>query len=496
MTRIFEIICIISLLSMAATAQNRNNNLSIVFMEPDESAESDSLPAYRLVADQAAIAKYSGWLKNEPAQIAIDLFNLAWQKSKNAGSPPVYHIALVNGGNHADLGFKLNTANRTEDHSKTPYIKLGPEEWVFSTTFLHETGHVILSLLNNGDGVPSGDLSSIPHSTAALSDRATAFNEGFSIHLETLAAHLTDDPTVHQRYHHPNFAFGADAGMRSEYFRTSADVLTYSQTRTRYYEVRENCFAFAPAFDEPDYLRVQLDKSRDFSSLRDANQLLQSEGFYATFFFAMLFAGKEAPSREIIRQRQGEMLDALKEMFVTHPSTEDTPYLLNFVKAYSDKFPDKKNEMVDLVLDLTHGVVVDENAAQLWRDHYNGVIRLDLAERKNEKIMMARKKWHDEAIANLNVLYRRIGPQIRCQIDSVSILLVAFGEAAPLIFDVNTVETGIIKLVPGISPSEVSKWIAERAKSPYRDITDFKQRSGLSQAMIAQMKLGATQEMN
>ena len=80
-------------------------------------------------------------------------------------------------------------------------------------------------LLNNG---ARAQIACIPHTTAALTDRGTASNEGFAIHLETLAAHTASEPVVKERYHHPNFLFGVSHHRRSEYYRQSMDLLTYS----------------------------------------------------------------------------------------------------------------------------------------------------------------------------------------------------------------------------------------------------------------------------
>ncbi len=491
-------LCVLAILlflcANMAFAGSSVDGVQIIFMEVDTTVASDSVPTYRIIDDTKNIEKYSAWLNNEPAKIAIDLFKRTWALTEDSSSTPIYHVALVKGGNYADLGFKLRMGKETVDHGNTAYIKLGPEEWVFTTTFLHETGHVILSMLNSGEGVPASDLSSIPHTTAALSSRGTAFNEGFSVHLETLAAHLGNDPTVQQRYLHPTFLFGIDAGIKGEYFRQSADLLSYAQTRTRYYDVRENHFAFASACKEPDYLRVQLDKSRDFGTLRDANQLLQSEGFYATFFFDLLVAGNEAPTLETIHARQVEMLAALKEMFSANQIGEETPYLLDFVRAYAMRFPERKGAIIDLLLDSSHGVFSDENAAKLWSDHYMGALRLDLAERKNDKIVQARTTWKTEAMENFDALYKRLGPQIRCEVDSVTVGLIAFGEEAPLIFDVNTVEIGIMRLIPGISEPQIKNWIDERQKLPFRDENDFKSRCKLEQSVLAQMKIGSPGE--
>jgi len=116
-----------------------------------------------------------------------------------------------------------------------------------------------------------------------------------------------------------------------EYFRPAADLASYAQNLARYANVRDNEYAFQSAFRGPDYLRAQLEKARDFAALRDANQLLQNEGFYASFFFLFTIRGDAPPGEDVIRERDQNMLRAMQAMFArVHPQA-DTPWLLEFV---------------------------------------------------------------------------------------------------------------------------------------------------------------------
>lgn len=55
-----------------------------------------------------------------------------------------------------------------------------------------------------------------------------------------------------------------------------------------------------------------------------------------------------------------------------------------------------------------------------------------------------------------------------------SLMLVAFGETSVQSFDVNTVEEGIIWIIPGITDRGADIWLAERDKKPYVSAADFK----------------------
>jgi hypothetical protein len=326
-----------------------------------------------------------------------------------------------------------------------------------------------MMMLCGGRQIPHRKIAAIPHTTAALTDRATAFDEGFGIHLETVAAHVNQDAETRDYYDHRQLRF-ADLTPRGEYYRQVADLLTYSQNLSRYFEVRENYFAFESAWQEPDYLRVQLEKSRDFATLRNANQLLQSEGFAATVFF-------------YLRDRQAKVLNALAEMFATKPFTGGQPWLLHFISTYAKLYPDEAAAVHDVLLDLSHGVFVDPGAAGLWKQQYLAALRLDVKGLNLGGIAEARKRWRELA-KDPAAIYSRLGPQIPCRVKGVTVLIAVFGRKMPVGFDVNTVQKAVIGIVPGITPKEIDSWALARDSAPFKNADDFRSRSGLSASSL------------
>jgi predicted nucleic acid-binding OB-fold protein len=103
---------------------------------------------------------------------------------------------------------------------------------------------------------------------------------------------------------------------------------------------------------------------------------------------------------------------------------------------------------------------------------------LDLEHLNRDAINASRKRWREQVLADPRVLYSRIGPEIVCTAPAVTVRLVAFGEDAPLRFDVNTVQEGILRLVPGIGEEQIARWTAERARSPFSSAEDFRRRVG------------------
>jgi len=474
--------------SCAAAAELPN----VVFLDPagkvnTASAEiRESMPLYRRVAEAS---KYEKWLHNESAERALRLYGQAARIAAPGANVPDYYVALVPGGNHAAVGFRLETADGVKEYPRTAYILLEPgPEW-FETTMYHETGHVAMDMLAGGRRLDGLEIASIPHSTAALSDRTTAFSEGYAIHLETLAAHLARGEGLRWRYQHRAVGFGDAPYRQNEYYHGASDLTTFSQDLARYYDVRENYFAFESAFHGPDYLRVQLEKARDFSTLRDADQLLQSEGFYASFFFLFAMRGADLPTEETVAQREEKMLRAMAATFAAVKTDISTPWLLDVATAYMRLFPEERAEIVDALNDLSHGVFVDPGAAALWREHYLASLRLDLEHLNRDAINAARKRWREQVMADPQVLYSRIGPEIVCTVPAVSVRLVAFGEDAALRFDVNTVQEGILRLVPGVSEDEIARFIAERAKAPFSSAGDFRGRPALRAATLASLHM-------
>jgi hypothetical protein len=94
-------ILLFSSITQAATPQ-------VFFMEPEKTQKEETLPAFRLVTDENKLNTYKKWIDNDAAQWAFDLYSRALKiKHKDTD---VYYVALVEGGNHAEVGFKLLSA--------------------------------------------------------------------------------------------------------------------------------------------------------------------------------------------------------------------------------------------------------------------------------------------------------------------------------------------------------------------------------------------------
>jgi hypothetical protein len=394
----------------------------------------------------------------------------------------------VPGGNHADVGFRLASGESVEEHARQPFILLDAEPSRFQNTLLHETGHMAMAIVAGGRLLDGKQMASIPHSTAALSDRTTAFTEGYAIHLETLQAHLGRDAGVRQRYHHGLVLFGDGPYQASEYFRGAADLTSYSQSVARYQEVRENHFSFESAFQGSDYLRVQLEKARDFSTVRDANQLLQSEGFYASYFFLLVMRGSAPLQENVVDERERQILVSMHAMFDAAKTDTSTPWLLDLAVEHMKCFPQEKSAVIDALNDLSHGVFIDPAAPALWKQFYLAALRLDVGALNINGINAARKKWREQAAADPRVFYSRLGPEVACSVPGTTVHIPAFRRDFPVRFDLNTVQPGILRLIPGITEEEISAWLSQRSAKPFADAEDFRARGFLRSAISGALK--------
>jgi hypothetical protein len=454
---------------------------TVVYLEPVDKidtnrAEIGDKPRTFRVVDGTP---YKAWLNNAQARRAFGLYETAHRILAAEGNPQKqpaeYYIALVPGGNHAAVGFRVQTPAGVEDHAGHAYILLDAKPDSFAGTLLHETGHVVMAMMAGGVQLPRADVTAIPHSTATLCDRASAFSEAYSVHLETLAAQMATEPHARGAYFHESIHFGGGNYREDEYFRHAVDLTSYSQNLARYTEVRDNHYAFESSYGGADYLRVQLEKSRNFAELRSANQLLQSEGFQASFFYLFLMRSDVKPSEEEISRRQEKMLRAMRATFLATKMTEDTPWLPLLVAQYMKLYPEERDAVIDAFNDLSHGAFVDSKAAETWRRHYLAALRLDLKGLGMNEIRGLRKQWHETVAADPAVLLKLLGPQLSCEVKSVQVKLEAFGEASPLVFDVNTFQAALLPLVPGLSEEQRSRWLVSR---PFSSMEQFRKVVG------------------
>lgn len=470
-----------------ATAQGP----AFVFIEPDPQAPAGSLPAFRAVTEQQRLAGLHSWTSNEAAGLARIAYRTALaivSKRTHPVAPDTILIALTPDSPATLQGLRLRDGTIWRAWPRAPFLRLEEKEPSFGVVLLHETGHACLMLLAGDKEIPGRAMAPIPHAVTALTDRTTAFGEGFSTALEAVLAQRAVAPAFRSQYSHDNLQYGVISRMQGEYFRPSAELATYAQALSRHQDVRDNLFAFSSAFSDPDYLRVQLDPARDLASLRDANQLLQSQGFAASVVYSLLQRGS-SPSVQVLQERLGTLMRAIHEVLRQKMLNSETPVLVEVVQAMARQAPEQRHEVFATLLDLSRGVLVDREAASLWRQHYLAALRQDLEGLNHETINSARQRWLQAVLADPSVLTSLLGPQLRCTVPAVTVRLPGMGIEAPLGFDLNTAERGVLRLVPKISEDEVSRWLSERQRAPFASAADFTARVPLRPDVASSLQL-------
>ncbi len=106
---------------------------------------------------------------------------------------PTFLLVSAEDGGFARRGFWLMRGAGDPEWHADPYVNLAVdadslEDGSFEEIFAHEAGHVLLRRLL--PGLPAG-YSRVPHSSLAITDYPTAFDEGFAIHFQALARELT-----------------------------------------------------------------------------------------------------------------------------------------------------------------------------------------------------------------------------------------------------------------------------------------------------------------
>lgn len=426
------------------------------------------------LADAGRAASLRALADNEPARFALALYATAWELAPPAWPErPTLFIAVQPGGNYARTGLTFtDAAGERRELPALPYLILEESPGHFRGTLLHETGHVLHGLLVAGAeaGNDADAFTPIPHSTAAVTDRRTAFNEGFAIHLEAINAHCGRDPETRAFYDRSAVVHGEARALDAEYYWPVRDLRTYAQTFSRYQRVRDGDFAFEPAIASADYLRLQLDPARDRRTLRTANALVASEGFVASVVFHIVARGGCSSLDELV-PRYRPVLAALRRAETEATALDGAP-LVELVAALGAP-------AIDAFLDLSHGATIDPAAPALWQRLYDAALHLELDAFRaaSTEAEAARARWRAAAAADPTALARTLGPVVVITVPDVRVGLALFGDLQPLAFDANAAGPSMLALIPGITADQVAALVADRARAPFTDAADFTRRA-------------------
>lgn len=214
----------------------------------------------------------------------------------------------------------------------------------FEELFAHEMGHVFLRRLL--PQLPAGH-SRTPHAALAVTDRPTAFDEGFAIHMQGLARKLTRNASLRREDQGlgtnkpflPNWASHIDRVARNDGMRRNSFV---------YQALPLPGIAGFAAIDYSDLF--------DRGRLKNGNAMMASEGVVATVFYRWLVA---------TAQDRASLLASYEPLFGTlvqlnrSTLTPDTPLLPRLLQLYAKAQPEQAAATLRLFVETTYGATVD-----------------------------------------------------------------------------------------------------------------------------------------
>ena len=391
---------------------------------------------------------------------------------------PTFLLVSAEEGGFARRGFWLMRGAGDPEWHADPYVNLAVdadsiEDGSFEEIFAHETGHVLLRRLL--PGLPAG-YSRVPHSSLAITDYPTAFDEGFAIHFQALARELTRNPRLRLE----------DAGFAAKpfvpYWKDALD-------RTlRIRGVRDNLFVQRQLPWPAHLLAVSPDATTLFDpgELKNGQQMMASEGVIATLFYHLL--DQPSPRTAVLRSRYTDLMRTLRAVNASAPDP-GTAVFLRLVQEHIRLFPERRSAWLSTVIGMTYGATVDAHLARA-----SGELallgRAGDAEAFAARLAPARKALTAcvEAVArDPNRLSAALGPELWTAAAEASA-----ADPAPAAVNLNSAERSSLILWLKLDASTADRALASRAaEGPFKDLADFARRAGLTAEREAQLRAGA-----
>jgi DNA uptake protein ComE-like DNA-binding protein len=354
----------------------------------------------------------------------------------------------------------------------------------FEEIFAHELGHVLLRRLL--PALPDG-YSRTPHHSFSITDQQTAFDEGFAIHFQGLARRLTRNERLREQ------DFGFDTRPYLPLWLSNLD------REQRIQGMRQNWFVheqITPDGPGDDIRRREMSTLFDRTRLKNAAQMLASEGVVATFFYRHLVPG--ATGRNALLERYQPMLRALHALNA-NGLTLDTAPVPALAQQLAKVDAGEGKRFIATLMETSYGALASPRLAQAAE-------ALALPGRDGDAeafvpSLQAARKEMAEQLAAVQAAPQRLmdaaGPALWLLHPSRT----ADGKL-PLAIDLNTAAREHLLALPGMDAHAADRALASRrAQGSFRSLADFAARSGLAPGALpaleamaqAQAKAGTLQ---
>ncbi len=262
-------------------------NMKYPLMERVEKLDTRSVEITKLL--ESGISKTSMKL----GKYAKNFMHYQIINGKNDLTAEIYlqplFIFLKKGGNRPKQGFFLKGKDENIDMTFCHYIEMPPDPVQFETLFAHENGHLIDYYLGKIDF--KDQPARFVHTAPAVTDYLTAYIEGWGIHFETMMVEATQSDQARSLY-------TLDHVKDNAYFIHIQDLMGIAHKSKRYSWVKGNLFAFQRAYKPynagtaealiKNYVYNWMNSDHDSGKIKNAQQMLSSEGVAATFFYRLI----------------------------------------------------------------------------------------------------------------------------------------------------------------------------------------------------------------
>lgn len=407
------------------------NSEKLVLLSPTGELKDD-LPIFSLLSDTSQIGLNLDHLTAHSfIQKAVDLYGYATCFLQNSGElenpdPPFLLLSQQDGG-FARKGFYIRNGTELIDKSQTRYIDImekralaNPNKLMSITQlYPHEMGHILYGLLNTKKEEQTSRSIDM-HYFSLRTDYSTAFNEGFSEHIENIARLYEENDSIRKGINEDLVLIEKKnrffiKGFTRD-FRNPFRIGYYKMTMPVWYQQFEDYKRHAQALDgQVRYRNTSLELknpedrltyrnsgvSQDTSVLKNYVQMISTEGAVSAFFtqltqstlgqsyqdssFYRLFLRDTSDiflaPEEVFDPIQNQFL---KYFFVIHNYMNDADFaqapLIDFIEGYCAAFPSEEQAVKRIFNEVLHLEYQSELPPDLWilvKNHSHRMLVLD-----------------------------------------------------------------------------------------------------------------------
>ncbi len=493
---LFALCVLFSSLSFSISQQNK---ASLIFPDPGEKIcivqavgkSKDLLMGEKLDRNNPLAKKVLEQLDYPYHRSMIKLSQCARNLAADREGPNVLFLSQTEGG-FPRQGLILERKEKSENFPHLYYVDLVLDEERVDRgeldIYSHELGHVMM-LNIMGDEIPDSR-STKQHVSMGITDYSIAFFEGWGIHFQRLA------------FDHVPF-----------YRETYTEALDYSRSFARAWHsnidqslrlngVLDNSYIHGKHLPHVDRSSLGLEElillehtspSFDRTRLRNAQQMLSSEGVLATLFYRINtdevlqnnYQEKAFYSRFLLRPIPAnisvkEIFTPLENVFLKNfyiwnkikgsLNPEDSP-LIPFIQEWSRSFPEDREEILKLFIMTTVGKTATQDLGKTYETmSYHGMIgdyqkyRELAAQFRDKTSSLIQKVLKGELSLDANV-----GPQIWVKNNDFLIRTTLWnpGYKKPLSINLNTASVFDLASFPKIGLDSAKELIEKREELGY-----------------------------